>query len=89
MPTTCSNSVGVESPYEQVEGLAANLNMEFSNKTVEGNLAKGYAMEAILKNHNVALFCISLVSLILGLLLAWNSLWNLKVKLILCGELIF
>ena len=38
-------------------------------------------MEDLFKDHNVALFCVILCSLMLGLPLAWNVLSHLKVGL--------
>ena len=53
--------------------------MEFDN-----NLEEGFAMELLFRDHQMALFSVSLGSLILGLPLAWNSLWNLKARLSNC-----
>ena len=57
-----------------------NPNMEFVKMLPEGNLAEGYAMEVLFRDHHVALFCVSLGSLILGLPLAWNALWHLQER---------
>ena len=38
-------------------------------------------MEDLFKEHNVALLCIILSSLVFGLPLAWNVLWHLKAGL--------
>ena len=38
-------------------------------------------MEDLFKEHNVALLCIILSSLVFGLPLAWNVLWQLKAGL--------
>ena len=38
-------------------------------------------MEDLFKEHNLALLCIILGSLVFGLPLAWNVLWHLKVGL--------
>ena len=40
-----------------------------------------YAMEILLRDFQVVLFATCLGSLILGLPLAWNLLWHLKVRL--------
>ena len=53
--------------------------MEFENITVVGE-ARGFAMEVLFRDHQVFLFSVSLGSLILGVPLAWNSLWNLRVR---------
>ena len=55
--------------------------MGFENNSVqEDNLPDGYAMEELIRDHHVALFCVCLGSLILGLPLAWNILWHLRVR---------
>ena len=46
--------------------------------TVQQNMTNGYAMKALFRDHHVALFCVCLCSLILGLPLVWNVLWHLK-----------
>ena len=45
-------------------------------------------MEDLFKEHNVALLCIILGSIVFGLPLAWNVLWHLKARL-LDDEVIF
>ena len=47
----------------------------------EQNSNEDYAMEILLRDFQVVLFAICLGSLIMGLPLAWNLLWHLKVKL--------
>ena len=54
--------------------------MDSKNVTVDGNFTKGYAMEVVFSHHNAALFIVILGSLILGVPLAWNILWHLKVS---------
>ena len=54
--------------------------MGFENISAEDNLPDGYAMEELIRDHHVALFCVCLGSLILGLPLAWNILWHLRVR---------
>ena len=55
--------------------------MEFVNLSPKGVSAEGFAMEVLFKHHHVALFSVSLGSLILGLPLAWNALWHLQERL--------
>ena len=45
------------------------------------NTNEDYAMDILLRDFQVVLFAICLGSLILGLPLAWNMLWHLKVRL--------
>ena len=54
--------------------------MEIDNRTAQEDLAKGYAMEALIEDYHVALFFVCLGSLILGVPLAWNMLWHLKER---------
>ena len=42
---------------------------------------RGYAMEVLIREHYVALFCVNIGSLAMGLPLAWNTLWNLKERI--------
>ena len=84
----CTHSRSLAAPIQFVLNRSANKlsfgvqsKMEFDNTTFEGNFTEGYAMEVLFRDHQVALFSVSLGSLILGLPLAWNSLWNLKARL--------
>ena len=54
--------------------------MDSENTTVYGNFTQGYAMEVAFSRHSTALLGVILGSLILGLPLAWNILWHLKVS---------
>ena len=54
--------------------------MDSENITVYGNFTQGYAMEVAFSCHSTALLGVILGSLILGLPLAWNILWHLKVS---------
>ena len=54
--------------------------MEIDNATVQEDLAKGFALEALLEDHYGALFIVCLGSLIFGVPLAWNVLWHLKER---------
>ena len=54
--------------------------MDLDNGTVQEEFAKGYAMEALIKDYHAALFFVCLGSLILGVPLAWNILWHLKER---------
>ena len=54
--------------------------MELDNRTVQEDLANGFAMEALIKDYHAALFFVCLGSLILGVPLAWNILWHLKER---------
>ena len=58
--------------------------MEFDNATEQGHLAESYALEELLTDHQVAVFCVCLCSLILGTPLAWNVLWHLKERFSNC-----
>ena len=59
--------------------------MEVDEETAQENLAEGgYAFEELFRDHHVALFSASLASIILGLPLAWNVLWHLKVRISRC-----
>ena len=49
--------------------------------SVQENVDEGYAMEVLVRDHYVALLVVNLGSLALGLPLAWNTLWNLKVRI--------
>ena len=54
-----------------------------NNTSAQENTTACYAMEVLLTNHpqaRVALFCVLLGSLILGIPLAWNVLWHLKAS---------
>ena len=55
--------------------------MELNNITAQENMANGFALEALIEEHNVALVIVCLGSLILGVPLAWNVLWHLKESL--------
>ena len=55
--------------------------MELDNGTVQEDLAKGFAMEALIKHYHVTLFFVCLGSLILGVPLVWNILWHLKERI--------
>ena len=55
--------------------------MELDNGTAQEDLAKGFAMEALIKDYHVALFFVCLGSLILGVPLVWNILWHLKERI--------
>ena len=58
--------------------------MESDDETAQENLAEGYAFEELFRDHHVACFSASLASIILGLPLAWNVLWHLKVRISRC-----
>ena len=47
----------------------------------KSDINKECEMEDLFKEHNVALLCVSLVSLVFGLPLASNVLWHLKAGL--------
>ena len=55
--------------------------MELNNITAQENMANGFALEALIEEHHVALVIVCLGSLILGVPLAWNVLWHLKESL--------
>ena len=55
--------------------------MEFDNITALEDVTKGFALEALIEEHHVALVIVCLGSLILGVPLAWNVLWHLKESL--------
>ena len=48
--------------------------------SAQEDVDEGYAMEVLVRDHYVALLVVNLGSLVLGLPLAWNTLWNLKVR---------
>ena len=48
--------------------------------SVQEKIADSYALETLIRDHHVVLFCVCLGSLILGSVLACNVLWNLKVS---------
>ena len=57
--------------------------MKFDNSSDQENTTACYAMEVLLTQDpqaRVALFCVILGSLILGVPLAWNVLWNLNAS---------
>ena len=56
--------------------------MEINNTSVgvQEKKADSYAMETLISDHHVVLFCVCLFSLILGFILTSNVLWNLKVR---------
>ena len=56
--------------------------MDFDNRTNNEKLDDGCSIEVLFRDHHLALFSACLVSLILGLPLAWNALWHLRVRLI-------
>ena len=47
---------------------------------VQEKKADSYAMETLIRDHHVVLFCACLFSLIFGFILTCNVLWNLKVR---------
>ena len=49
--------------------------------SAQENLDQCYAMEVLIRDHYVALLVVNVGSLALGLPLAWNTLWNLKVRI--------
>ena len=54
-----------------------------NNSSAQENITACYAMEVLLTHHpqaRVALFCVILGSLILGVPLAWNVLWHLRAS---------
>ena len=54
--------------------------MELSNQTFQEDVENGFAMEALINDYHVALFFVSLASLVVGIPLVWNMLWHLKVR---------
>ena len=48
--------------------------------SAQEDVDEGYAMEVLVRDHYVALLVVNVGSLALGLPLAWNTLWNLKVR---------
>ena len=54
--------------------------MEVGKITAQVSLTEGCAFEVLVRDHHVTLFSVSLACLILGLPLAWNALWHLKVR---------
>ena len=50
-------------------------------KIAQEDQHRGYAMEVLIREHYVALFCVNIGSLAMGLPLAWNTLWNLKERI--------
>ena len=56
--------------------------MNFDNNTNIEPLEDGCSIEVLFRDHHLALFSACLVSLILGLPLAWNKLWHLRVRFI-------
>ena len=50
--------------------------------SAQENVDEGYAMEVLIRDHYVALLVVNVGSLALGLPLAWNTLWNLKVRIL-------
>ena len=64
----------------EAEGKANN-KMSSENTTTEGTAAATeHSLALLLRDHTAALSAISIVSLILGLPLAANMLWNLREK---------
>ena len=55
--------------------------MEIDNNTAQQDVLKGFALEALIEEHHVALVIVCLCSLILGVPLGWNVLWHLKESL--------
>ena len=55
--------------------------MGLNNISAQEDVTKGFALEALIEEHNVALVIVCLGSLILGVPLAWNVLWHLKESL--------
>ena len=56
--------------------------MNFDNNTNIEPLEDGCSIEVLFRDHHLALFSACIVSLILGLPLAWNVLWHLRVRFI-------
>ena len=52
--------------------------MELDIINAQEDVTKGFALEALIEEHHVALVIVCLGSLILGVPLAWNVLWHLK-----------
>ena len=52
--------------------------MERDNITAQEDMSRGFALEALIEEHHVALVIVCLGSLILGLPLVLNVLWHLK-----------
>ena len=46
----------------------------------EQDTEESYAMEILLRDHHVVLLVMCFGSLILGVPLAWNMLWHLRVR---------
>ena len=53
--------------------------MEFDNHTARQNITEEYAFEELFHDHRGTLFIVSLASIFLGLPLAGNTLWHLRV----------
>ena len=51
------------------------------NSTIE-DVPKSCAFGVLIEEQRVLIFCILIISLILGLPLQWNILWNLRVRLL-------
>ena len=57
--------------------------VKMDNSSAQENITACYAMEMLLTHHpqaRVALFCVILGSLILGVPMAWNVLWHLRAS---------
>ena len=55
--------------------------MELNIINAQEDVTKGFALEALIEEHHVALVIVCLGSLILGVPLVWNVLWHLKESL--------
>ena len=52
--------------------------MGLNNISAQEDMSKGFALEALIEEHSVALVIVCIGSLILGLPLVLNVLWHLK-----------
>ena len=52
--------------------------MGLNNISGQEDMSKGFALEALIEEHSVALVIVCIGSLILGLPLVLNVLWHLK-----------
>ena len=63
-----------------MEVTTEKMKIDNTSASVQEENADSYALEALIRDHHVVLFCVCLGSLILGSVLACNVLWNLKAR---------